>query len=342
MNRRRPDARAAAQPRSSLMEKSPVATNLARSVVTTHPGPPGVSVNDTSWVDAAGAPSRVKRAVLLAALVLGCSSSDPADVVGRFDGGVVTAEDLHREASRLPPLLRARFETEAGRRDMVGAIVDKRLLAREARRRKLHEDPEIRRELEELEERLAIQALLAAEEKARGSASDAELRAWYDSHGAELAQPERLRVRRVLAKVDPGASRSDRERARERAERFAGRLRAGERFEAVAVSGDGPERARGGDLGLIGRGDGKDARLESAAFELPAVGARSPVIELTDGFAVLELIERRPGRVPSFEEARGEVSNRLVPQLKRKAFDELLSRLRRDADVEFPSLAGPR
>lgn len=275
--------------------------------------------------------------MLLVAAGAGCArcGSQGANVVARFDGGVVTAEELQREANRLPPILRARFETEAGRRDMIGAIVDKRLLAAEARRRKLDQAPEVRREVEELEERLAIQALLAADEKELGPPTDAELRAWYEAHRGELGEPERVRVRRVLAATPHGVAQPDRERARARAERFAARLRGGERFEKVAADGDGPERARGGDVGLIAKGEGKDPGLEAAAFALTRSGDRSPVVPVADGFAVLELAERRPARVPSFDEARSELANRVAPLRKRKTFEELLARLRKGADVRI-------
>jgi peptidyl-prolyl cis-trans isomerase C len=266
-----------------------------------------------------------------------CGSSAPP-VAASYDGGTVTVEDLQREASRMPPLLRTRFETEAGRRDLASAIVDKRLLAAEGRRRKLDETPEIRREIVELEERLTIQALLAAEEKALGPPTDAELRAWYDGHRAELGEPERVHVRRILAAAAPEAGQADRERARARAERLAARLRT-EPFEKVAREGDGPERARGGDLGLIAKGEGKDPALEAAAFALRLPGDRSAVVAMAGGYAVLELVERRPGRVPSFEEARGEVANRLEPLRKRKAFDDLLARLRAGADVKIGAQA---
>jgi peptidyl-prolyl cis-trans isomerase C len=275
------------------------------------------------------------------AVACGRCADGGATIAARYDGGVVTAEDVQREANRLPPILRTRFETEAGRRDMIEALVDKRLLAAEARRRKLDRDPEIRRQVEELEERLAVQALLAAEEKAMPAATEPEQRAWYDGHAAELGEPERVRVRRVLAAAAPGASQADRDKARARAERFAIRIRAGEPFERVARDGDGPERTSGGDLGLIAKGEGKDPAQEAAVFALSQPGARSPVVGVASGFAVLELAERRSGRVPSFDEARGQVANRMEPGRKRKAFDELLMRLRKDAEVRV-ELQGSR
>jgi len=260
----------------------------------------------------------------------GASGKDP--VVGRYQGGVVTASDLQKEASRLPPVLRQQFETEAGRREFVSAMIDKRLLAVEGRRRGLTDEPEIRRQVGELEERLVIQALVSAEEKSAGSPAEAELRAYYDAHKEELAQPERVRVSRVVAAA--GAQPSERARARARAEALARRLRAGEPMAWVAAQGDGPEKARGGDMGFLIRGAVKDARLESAAFGLRERGSASPVFECDEGFAVLVLEEHRERRVPTFDEARGEVANRMEPQRKRRVFEALLVRLRAENQTQ--------
>lgn len=308
-----------------------------------------------AWVASRGSGNRCGRrgwaprgarggAALLALALAGCSRCDgarsPPGVVARYQGGEVTAEELRRESSRLPPALRANFETAFGRREMVNALVDKRLLVQEADRRGLRKDPEIARQVQELEERLMVQALLAAEEKALGPPAEAELRTWYEARRSELAQPARVRVSRVLAAVRPGATPPERAAARQRAERLLARLRKGESFAAVAGEGNGPEKARGGDLGLLARG-GPDARLEQAAFALARPGDLSPVVECDDGFAVLRLAERREARVPPFEEVRGEVANRLEPQRKRKAFDDLIERLRKGAKVRIELSAAP-
>lgn len=256
-------------------------------------------------------------------------------VLGAYAGGEVTVADLERESGKLPPSLRARIGTPEGEREMVSAIIDRRLLALEARSRKLQETPEIQREVKDLEERLAIQALLAAEEAKAGTPTEPELKAWYDAHQSELAQPERVRFARVLAAVKPDSSPSERAKAQGRAERFLQRLQRGEAFAKVAVEGDGPERERAGEVGLLARGVGRDRRLEAAVFALSPVGALSQVVECDEGFAVLRLEERREGRVPRFEEVRGDVANRMAPQRKRKVFDELLGRLRTSGGVKL-------
>lgn len=272
----------------------------------------------------------------------GKSTTPGSDVVvAKYDHGEITAADVQAELNRLPPVLRARFDSAAGRQDLASSLIDKRLLAREAAKRGLADDPEIRRQVQALEERLTIQALLAAEEKAAGEPSPQELQAYYDAHKQELGSPELVHVARILVEVTKDAAAADRAKARGRARTLAERLKKGEAFEKLASLGDGPERSKGGDMGSLIRGKTADRKLEDAAFSLAAPGATSEVIEVANGFAVLRLIARQPPRVPSLEEARSELLNRMAPARQRHVFDDLLTRLRKEEEVQLVS-AKPR
>jgi len=285
-------------------------------------------------------------------MVVACTSEAPrasgvdagrpvGTVVGRFAGGeVITAEEVSRESAKLPPMLREQFETPAGRREFTRSMIDKRLLVLEARRRGLTEDPELRRQVRELEERLAVQALLDQEEEAAGGPSEQELRGWFEAHRAEFTRPEQVRVGRVLVSVGAKASEVERGRARQKAQALAARLRRGEALAQVAREGDGPERMQAGELGLVVRGGGFEPVLEEAAFALERVGAVSAVVALREGFGVLVLLERKPARQPAFEEVRAEVEGRLAPARKRQVFDTILARLRQQAGVELVESQG--
>ncbi|MBU8896456.1 peptidylprolyl isomerase [Corallococcus sp. M34] len=263
------------------------------------------------------------------------TASSSVAVAARFKGGVITREEFQREALRLPPALRTQFENPAGRREFAQSLVDKRLLVDEAKRRGIGQREDIARQVRELEERLVVQALLADEERTAPAPTETELRSAYSANRQDYAQPERVHVGRVLAAVPEGSSAAERAKARARAEGFVRRFKAGETLARIQSSGDGPERALGGDLGLFARGELKDRRLEDAAFALRDVSQVSPVVETAEGFAVLQLIERREGRIPPFEEVRGEVEGRLAPVRQRKVFDSLRARLRDAADVHI-------
>ncbi|CAM4136139.1 hypothetical protein GTZ93_23755 [Corallococcus exiguus] len=268
------------------------------------------------------------------------STAGTAPVVARFDGGVVTQDEVLRESQRLPPNLRERFETGPGRQEFIRSLVDKRLLFQEATRRGIPQDEEIRRQVRELEERLSIQALLAQEEKAAAAPTEAEARAFYEGHLERFAQPERLRLARAWVMVPSGSGRPVWEQARQRAESLRKRLLAGEPVAKVAASGDGPERARGGEWGLLARGEFGNAELEKAALALNRPGAVSAVVQDATGVGVLVLQERRPARVPPFEEVREAVAGQMAPGAQRRVFEQLLTRLRAASSVQLSDGTG--
>jgi peptidyl-prolyl cis-trans isomerase C len=256
----------------------------------------------------------------------------PARVVGSFRGGTLTARELEEGVQRLAPALRREFDSAAGRREVARSLIDKKLLAAEARRRHIDGRPDIRRQIEELEDRLIVQALLADEEKSAGAAPDDDLRRYYDEHRREFDRPERVRVARVLAAVGPASSAEAKARARKRAEEFQHRLRKAEPLAKVAAAGDGPERKEGGQLGWLARSD-RDAATSTAAFALQRPGEMSAPVLTPDGWSVLVLLERAAARTPAFTEVREEIVGRADAARRRRAFDSLLAGLRREGEV---------
>jgi hypothetical protein len=268
----------------------------------------------------------------------GGSSTGPAsEVVATFNGGKVTRTDVEKSAQRLPPLLRQEFGTDTGRRELTQSLVDRDLLVQEARKRRIEKRPEIATQIQELEERLILRALLADEEKQALGLTDPELHAYFDAHNFEFATPERVRIGRVLAVF--GVSRATREVAKKRADTFAKRLKKNEAFETVARDGDGSEKSHGGEWGLFARGDTHDPAVEAAIFALKKTNEDSPVVETADGYAVFVLLERRPARNANFVEVREQIVARLQPAHQRHVFEELLSRLRADGAVHLEPMA---
>jgi peptidyl-prolyl cis-trans isomerase D len=208
---------------------------------------------------------------------------------------------------------------------MERALDDKALLVAEARRLRFHERPEIRAALEELEQKLIVQALLE-QERANLAATDAELRAYYDAHRDDFRLPERREASRILiADADPT-------RAQQRLDELQKRLAAGEPFAVVAAAGDGAERITAGRLGHVNKAN-DDRALADAVFAAPVGEVVGPV-RVRDGKALLLVTAVLPPSEQAFEAARSVVENKLQPTLQRRSFERLVERLRTEADRE--------
>lgn len=270
---------------------------------------------------------------VLSVVFLSCSSPNAkpkgtaGPTVAAWDGGGVTQAELEEEAARLPPQLKEQFETPTGRTDFIRSVVTKRLLLAEARRRKLDRSPQIVRQMQELERRLAVQALVEEVQRDAAQPTVAELKAYFEAHREQFAIPAQSHVARVLLRGDPKDSK-----LRARIEKTRGRLLKGEGAATVFIEGEGPERLKGGDVGWVSEAKNFE---EQAALLLKSRGEVSEVIELQNGLSVLVLLERRAAQPARFEEVRTEVENRYEAVRQHRAFDALVRQLTEVAGVEF-------
>jgi peptidyl-prolyl cis-trans isomerase D len=133
-------------------------------------------------------------------------------------------------------------------------------------------------------------------------------RAYYDSHRSEFTQPEQVRARHILLKVDDKRSA---EQARTQLEAIAQRIKAGEDFAAVArgASEDPASAPRGGEMGFFGRGQ-MVPEFEQAAFAAEPGVVVGP-IQTSFGFHLLQVEEKRAGGERSFEEVQPQIQTRL-------------------------------
>lgn len=255
------------------------------------------------------------------------SEDQNASIVARWDGGLVTAEEVRSAAARLPIGLREQFGTLNGQEQFLDAVISRKLLHDEARRQGLAEREDIKRQVVELEERLTIQALLVDAERKLGPPSEAELREYFQRHEAELRTPPRVRATRILLRGNPSTKA-----LQARAEGIRARLLRGEPVEKLAALGEGPELHLKGDIGWIA--EATDAET-TAALGLLKVGAVAPPVETPSGLSILVATAREEARVPAFEAVRETLSGRISAGRQRKAFDELVKRLRDEAQVQL-------
>ena len=156
------------------------------------------------------------------------------------------------------------------------------------------------------DEARAVARLLASEVKTP-EVSEAQVREYYALHERELARPVRVSLRQVLV--------GTLNEARDVKRRLARNSKA---FDTIArKQSKSPEAEAGGFMGSFEPGQ-LPQELESVAFTLPEGGTSDP-IESPLGYHVLRVDSRQPASTPSFEEARGQIHERLVRERRAEA-----------------------
>ena len=188
-------------------------------------------------------------------------------------------------------------------------MIDIRLIGAKGRAADLDQDPEVRRQIYEATEKIIEEVYLTRYVEER--VTDAKLRAEYDRLLATLKPAEEVKVRHILVGSEA--------RARE----LIAELKDGKDFAELARTNSlGPEAARGGELGFIGRQDMVRSFTE-AAFALDTGAVSDKPVRTEFGWHVIKQEERRTLSPPSFEEMRPTLVSRLSEQIIREHIDSL-------------------
>lgn len=204
------------------------------------------------------------------------------------------------------------------RRELLFELYAERLLAREAQRRGLDQQPEIQAQIAQSQRKILVNALVQQERAALKLPDFTALaEEYYLTHRQNYQYPERIRAAHILWKT-PCACEEEAKRAQ--AEATLKELRAGADFAELAKqrSDDQGSAANGGDLGqwLI---RGKLVKpFEDAAFALEP-GALSDVVKTDYGYHIIKLIAHEPATTQPFEKVKEQIIEEQTKQYQAAA-----------------------
>jgi parvulin-like peptidyl-prolyl isomerase len=210
----------------------------------------------------------------------------------------------------------ARFPTEEGLKDAL------------ARTRNTPESmkADLRRNL--LRDRIADKMSGAVE------VTEPEVARFYENNRARYTEKERVKASRVLVRVADPSAPADKAKARAQAAslRAQANLRATDFAALARRASQGPEAARGGELGWIERGV-MAGEFDGAVFPL-AAGAVSPVIETRAGYEIVKVWEKSPRRERPLADVRDEIRRELEEGKRAERRRDALAQMRKEATVE--------
>lgn len=178
-----------------------------------------------------------------------------------------------------------------------------------------------------LRDGLTIERLFETQVFAKLRVADDEVLRHYSEHAAEQDEPERVHALQIVV-----ASREAAAEVRAKLKRSPGAF-----AEVARASSIAPEGKDGGDLGFIGRGSGFPEVFD-VCFKLP-LNAISDVIPSPYGFHVFKVVEKKPARRRTLEEARAGIAERLGREQRARAQAEYLEALRRRASIQIDEQA---
>ncbi|HEY3128012.1 MAG TPA: peptidyl-prolyl cis-trans isomerase [Acidobacteriota bacterium] len=247
---------------------------------------------------------------------------DPKTPLAEVNGQKITKEDLDRLIEFANPQAKIRFESDAGKKDLLQNIVETRSFYLEALGEKMDQDPELQARIELLRQQILASTYVNRELK-KIVATDADLRSYYDEHKKDFEIPESVNASHILVKTE--------EEARE----IKKQLEAGADFAELArqKSLDTTNKNDGGKMGFFIRG-AMLPPFEEAAFKLKP-GQISDPVKTTFGWHIIKVLDVRPRSVMPFDEAKKMIQARVQTQKQQNWLQSKKAELRSKYGVKI-------
>jgi peptidyl-prolyl cis-trans isomerase C len=281
----------------------------------------------SAYLQTCSAPARrpaalvAASALLLAAVLCDCSKnssevsaagSDP--VVARVNGVEIRQSDLALAEEDVGADLRA-APPEAKREHLIAYLADIIMVTQAAEKKNIAENPDFKRRLAFLRNKLLMGFELQDETKA--AVSEEAMRQTYDDAVKSAAGQEEVRARHILVDNE------------DEAKAIVEQLRTGGDFAAIAKEkSKDPGGAEGGDLGYFTK-DQMVPEFAEVAFKMYP-GQLSNPVKTQFGWHIIKLEDKRTKQPPEFDKVKGQIE----AFLSRKAQTDFIAGLRKTAKIE--------
>ena len=250
-------------------------------------------------------------------------TEDAETIVARVNQVILTIDEMETEmkASTLADA------TPQMRKDWVSGWIRTELLYQEALQRNLDNDNKTVRELSRIrKDHLANSVLENLLSDSLLVVPDDEVQEYYDSHQQEFIYHEPELRLSVIVLPDEATARQIRNQLSRRRSSF------GQLARARSIH---PSSANGGDLGYLKKADISDISVQKLVFSMYVGQISRPVVS-ESGSLIFRVMDRREvGTLPSLDDVRSEIVNRVLLERRRNLVKQFVESLRLDADVEI-------
>jgi peptidyl-prolyl cis-trans isomerase D len=159
--------------------------------------------------------------------------------------------------------------------------------------------------------------------------TDAEVEKYYREHTKEFESPRQVRAAHVLVRVPETGGSEAEDKARSKVADVIRRAKAGEDFGKLAqqLSEDSGTAPRGGDLGLVSRGE-VVPQFEQALFVLKKGEVSPEPVRTPFGFHAIKVTDIQEGGRKPLKDVAGQIRNRLSAEAADRAAKDKAEQIR--------------
>jgi peptidyl-prolyl cis-trans isomerase C len=258
-------------------------------------------------------------------LLVGCGKSDIAkssQVLAKVDDKEITTSYFERQIKNLPESVQRLSLEGEGKRAILEGMINREILYKEAVKKGINKDAEIKRKLEDMEKELVISTFIQREFGSRLMVEDKEVQDYYNTHMNEFRNREEIRISQIIVPEEKDATD------------ILGKLRQGQDFGALAAeySTDKPSGLRKGDVGYYTYKMLPD-EIRDSVFRL-RVGDISSPYKMPDGYEIYKITDRRTVSY-SFDQVKNAIKLQLIDQKIQDSLKTYLDDLKKNMKIQI-------
>ena len=241
-------------------------------------------------------------------------ASAPDPVVARVNGVDIKQSDLALAEEDLGADMQG-VSPEARREHLISYLADIIMVTQAADKKKLADNPEFKRRLAFLRNKLLMGYEL--QEEAKSAATDEALHQTYNDAVKSMGGQEEVRARHILVETE------------DEAKNLLEQIKGGADFATLAKErSKDPGAAEGGDLGYFTK-DQMVPEFADVAFKMYP-GQLSNPVKTQFGWHIIKVEDKRAKQPPEFDK----VKDQIEAYLARKSQTEFIGKLRQSAKIE--------
>jgi len=250
--------------------------------------------------------------------------NDKELVLASWDGGQVTVGEYFTQIQKAkayaePPSITS-YDSLA---EYIFQLNVMDLLASEARRRGLENDPEFQRKLEGFKELAMADIMKNDSLQLPNPPDDGEIRQYYEDHLDDFREPPSIDAYEIMVPTKAEALKYKRQ------------IRTLEKFKEVASrkTERSGKRQDGGHLGYIR--ESSWGRYYRAADSTPVGGISNPIDVANGNYSIIYVQDKRGESVKQFNTVRAQIANKLEQERRQEVFSKWVEDKKKEIDVEI-------
>ncbi|MFO7984581.1 MAG: peptidylprolyl isomerase [Desulfatiglandaceae bacterium] len=185
----------------------------------------------------------------------------------------------------------------------------------------------------EIRKGIAIQELIDQKFMEDIAVPEKEIKAYYDSHPEFFEQPQQVKARHILVKLEPEATEAEKEGALKKINEIQKKQEAGEDFAQLAKEySEDPSADKGGDLGYFGRQQ-MVKPFSDAAFDLES-GQVSDVVKTRFGYHLIKVEDKKAASTAPYESVKEKIGQYLKQTKLQEEITQYVDKLKKKGTVE--------